>query len=417
MPIRALQKTKAHLDAIAQSPSGAFTDVLPAQAIAAAGVCDANPARPLHGLTLAIKDNIDTEGALCSAGLPFLQNRRAARDGAVVSALRGAGAVILGVTATDAGGFGVTTPVVVNPAFPERIAGGSSGGSAAAVAAGLCDAALGTDTGGSVRIPAACCGVYGFKPTYGTIPMAGIRPLTHSFDHIGVLARSVEELRSVVTVLTPSLRAGTPAQKPRIAIPWSNLEGTDPQILACLNRLQDTLRARGYAVFDITLPAFDDILAVHIGLSLAEAATIYADLPAKDRLALPDAMRQGLILGDAIHDAEKAALNAQRGDILAALDHAFAAADYLLLPTLPVLPPPVGATAVLMGAKPTAVLSALIRFTAPFNQTGHPALAFPWACPNGGVPRSMQLVGRRYADLQLLDFAASLSPAGTAFTK
>jgi aspartyl-tRNA(Asn)/glutamyl-tRNA(Gln) amidotransferase subunit A len=405
-----LRQTMAYLAAIDRANPGlrAFTDVLAAQALAAARVCDANPAGPLHGLNMAIKDNIDTAGAICSAGLPHLQGRRASGDAAVVAALRAAGAVILGVTATDSGAFGVTTPDVTNPALPGRIAGGSSGGSAAAVAAGLCDAALGTDTGGSVRIPAACCGVFGFKPTQGAIAMAGIRPLAHSFDHVGVLARSIPAIRKVVATLAPQLCAAQPAHRPRIAIPWPNLIGTDPAIMACLYSLQSQLGCAGYRIHEITLPDLDDILAVHIGLSLAEAAAFYTDLSAKDRAGLPAAMHTGLALGCALTANRRSDLIARRTAILAKIDRLFDAADYLLLPTLHIQPPLVGAGMVTVEGKTFDVLTALIRFTAPFNQTGHPALAFPWANPENGLSFSLQLVGRRFADLPLLDFAASL---------
>ena len=213
------RKTMAYVAAIdrANPTLHAFTDVLSAQALAEAEAADANPASPLHGVNIAVKDNIDTAGALCSAGLPFLAERRATKDAVVVAALRAAGAVILGMTATDSGAFGVVTPAVTNPNHPSLIAGGSSGGSAAAVAAGLCDAALGTDTGGSVRIPAACCGVYGFKPTYGVISVAGIRPLTERFDHVGILARTIAEIHKITTALVPHLPAAQSGTAPRAA--------------------------------------------------------------------------------------------------------------------------------------------------------------------------------------------------------
>jgi aspartyl-tRNA(Asn)/glutamyl-tRNA(Gln) amidotransferase subunit A len=401
------RQTMAYLAAIDRTNSGlrAFTDVLAAQAMATARACDANPIGPLCGMNIAIKDNIDTAPARCIAGLPHLQGRRASEDAAVVASLRAAGAVILGVTATDSGAFGVTTPEVTNPAMPGHIAGGSSGGSAVAVAARLCDAALGTDTGGSVRIPAACCGVYGFKPTHGTIPMAGIRPLTDSFDHVGIMARSITTIRKIAAVLAPQRPVVQPPGKPRIAIPWGNLAGTDPDILTCLHSLQSKLRSKGFTVVETVLPPLDAVLEVHIGLSLAEAATFYADLAAKDRQGLPDAMKTGLAMAQALTATQKSDLIARRATLLAAMDQIFRTTDHLLLPTLPIQPPLIGASTVMMGAKPTDTLNALIRFTAPFNQTGHPALAFPWQDPESGLSCSLQLVGQRHSDLLLLDFA------------
>ena len=405
--MRATQDYLAAIDR-ANPTLHAYTDVLTAQALIEAQAADANPNRPLHGTQIAIKDNIDVTGALCGAGLPYLADRRATQDALVVAALRDAGAIILGVTATDSGAFGVVTSSVTNPKNPDRIAGGSSGGSAAAVAAGLCDAALGTDTGGSIRIPAACCGVYGFKPTHGIISMSGIRPLTQRFDHVGILARTVAEIRKITTTLAPQLPAAQNAHAPRIAIPWSNLAGTEPAILACLRNLQARLRANGCVVNQISLPPLDDILEVHLGLSLAEAATFYRDLSAEFRQKLPEAMTTGLCLGDALTADRKADLNKRRMTILAAVDQIFSEIDYLLLPTLPVLPPLVGQNTVTMGARTTDTLQALIRFTAPFNQTGHPALAFPWLAVEVGPSFSLQIIGRHHSDLSLLDFVTGL---------
>jgi aspartyl-tRNA(Asn)/glutamyl-tRNA(Gln) amidotransferase subunit A len=411
-----VRQTEDYLAAIdrANPTLRAYTDVLTTQALTDAQATDANPTRPLHGLNIAIKNNIDTAGALCSAGLPYLRHRRATEDAAVVGLLRAAGAVILGVTATDSGAFGVTTPGVTNPTDPTRIAGGSSGGSAAAVAAGLCDAALGTDTGGSVRIPAACCGIYGFKPTHGVIPMAGIRPLTQRFDHVGVLAGSITEIRQITAVLAAQLPPAQSENTPCIAIPWPNLAGTDPMILDCLRNLQSNLRAKGFTVIQTTYPSLNDILEVHIGLSLAEAAALYTDLDAKTRQNLPEAMQAGLILGDALTPDQKSGLNTRRITLLAAIDRVFSMTDYLLLPTLPVLPPLVGQNTVTMGATTVETLQALIRFTAPFNQTGHPALAFPWPIGAEGPSFSLQLVGRHRADLSLLDFASHLLSESTS---
>lgn len=411
------RRTTAYLAKIAlENPKlHAFTDVLAQQALATAQALDQVPHEqtgPLHGLNIAVKDNIDTVPAICSAGLPFLQHHHATADATVVSLLRKAGAVILGVTATDAGAFGVTTPDVTNPAMPGHIAGGSSGGSAVAVAAGLCDAALGTDTGGSVRIPAACCGVYGFKPTHEAIPMAGIRPLTQSFDHLGVLAGSVAMIHTIISALAPGLPKTPSPRLPRIAIPWPNLAGTDPKILASLHTLQSILRDHGHKVFETSLPPLDDVQDIHIGLSLAEAAAFYADLPDKTHQNLPTAMQSGLTYGATLTKDHLSNLISRRTAMLAAIDRVFETADYLLLPTLPIQPPRIGTNTVQIGARTADTLSALIRFTAPFNQSGHPALAFPWPLGADGPAFSLQLVGHRNADLSLLEFAANLCAKG-----
>ena len=168
---------------------------------------------PLSALRVAVKDNIAVRGLPFTAGHPLFADRIAQEDAWAVRRLREAGARIVGVTRTDAGGFGVTTPEVENPAAPGRTVGGSSGGSAAAVAAGLADVALGTDTGGSVRIPAACTGLIGFKPTRGRISNDGVWPLSPSFDHVGVIGRDLDIVartrRSCSARIRPSRWAAT----------------------------------------------------------------------------------------------------------------------------------------------------------------------------------------------------------------
>src|SRR5262245_13213155 len=175
-------------------PFGAFVD----RAATSSGVPSQGP---LAGLRLGVKDNIAVAGLKWTAGLPLFSARMAEHDASCVAALRAAGAEITGTLATDSAGFGMMTPGVINPLAADRTAGGSSGGSAAAVAAGLVDIALGTDTAGSVRVPAACCGLYGLKPTYGRISLDGVTPLSRSFDHVGVLAADIDALERTARVL------------------------------------------------------------------------------------------------------------------------------------------------------------------------------------------------------------------------
>ena len=192
---------------------GCYTDLLHDSAMKEAAASDERRSNgqvkgPLDGVPIAIKDLIDTTPARCSAGLEHLKNYRPATDATVVRRLREAGAVILGVTASDPGAFSTATPQVINPLAPERTAGGSSGGSGAAVASSLAFGAIGTDTGGSVRIPAACCSICGFKPTWGRVDATGVRPLAPSLDHIGTLARSVTDLQILQSIIDPSFDNG-----------------------------------------------------------------------------------------------------------------------------------------------------------------------------------------------------------------
>ena len=160
---------------------------------------------PLTGIPVAVKDIIDTTPAVCSSGLDFLSDYRPETDAKVVRQLRRAGAVVVGVSASDPGAFGVRTAAVTHPQAPERTVGGSSGGSGAALAAGLAFAALGSDTGGSIRIPSACCVVAGLKPTRGRVSLEGVRPLVWSLDHVGPMTRSARDLGLVQQALDPAL--------------------------------------------------------------------------------------------------------------------------------------------------------------------------------------------------------------------
>ena len=202
---------------------GAFVTVLAGQARDEAAMRDAETAAgqvrgPLHGRPVAVKDLVDVAGVVTAAGSPKLAGHRAATDAEVVGRLRDAGMVIVGKTRTHEFAYGVRTPGTVNPWDEARIAGGSSGGSAAAVAAGLVDYAVGTDTAGSIRIPSACCGVVGLKPTYGTVPATGVFPLSWSCDHVGPIASGVAEAALLLEALSgvparPAGAAGAPASR------------------------------------------------------------------------------------------------------------------------------------------------------------------------------------------------------------
>ncbi len=369
----------------------------------------ASPDAPLAGVTVAIKDNIDTVPAVCSAGLDHHGNHRPAEDAEVVARLRRAGAVVLGVTRTDSAAFGVVTPQVVNPRVPGLIAGGSSGGSAAAVAADLCDVAIGTDTGGSIRIPAACCGILGFKPTRGSVSLRGIRPLAGSCDHVGPLADSIPPLVSVMRVLAPGLdfRSSAIRYPVSIGIPRSAILEAAGDVLSDLQTFTDSMN--DVVVFrDVPFPDFDDLLAMHMTLSLGEASCLFENLSDDDLAALPEVVRLGIVAGRAVSNRDYARAQRCREQNLQRIDRLFDSVDFLLLPTLPVPPPPRGTRRVSVGAVERDVLHALIRYTSPFNQTGHPVLAFPWPAGRTDCPGSLQLVAPRGRDRLLLDMGERL---------
>ena len=388
----------------------AYSELLEASAIEIAGskdrqALDDGDVGPLFGLAGAIKDNIDTVPAAARAGLRFLDQNRPGVDSTVVKLLRKSGAVILGVTETDAGAFGVTTPRVKNPAYSDRYAGGSSGGSGAAVAAGLCDFAIGTDTGGSVRIPAACCGVYGFKPTVDTVSLHGIRRLTRSYDHIGPLARSMDLIERVMQVLSKPSKTSSEDRARTIGIPRASLGDCDPAVLHALEDFEQSLESSGLAVREISFPSIDDLLDIHVHLSLREAADLYHDVPKEQERELPDLVSESLKVGNSVDPSKLAELERRKSVLMADVHAAVQSVDYVVLPTLPILPPKRSTNRIRLGANHVDLLSMMIRFTAIFNQTGHPVLSFPWIRSGAVIHPSLQLIGPKDSDLSLLSFA------------
>jgi Asp-tRNA(Asn)/Glu-tRNA(Gln) amidotransferase A subunit family amidase len=265
---------------------------------------------------------------------------------------------------------------VPNPIAPGRIAGGSSGGSAAALAAGLADAALGTDSGGSIRIPAACCGIVGLKPTFDLVPTNGCFPLAPSFDHVGPMARTVEECEAMLRVLAPEFASVPEPGTLRVAVAWT--EHADPLVR---ERVEEAAAALGATPIDFplqtdTYAGFNsDVAEVHREL-YAENSELYSeDVAIKIERCL------------AVTEAEATAARGARERYLQAGDEALAGFDLLLTPTLKSVAPAVG-------IGDAALREGMIRFTYPFNALGWPALALPCGPAEGGLPASAQLIGR-----------------------
>src|SRR6266545_4362567 len=367
---------------------------------------------PLSGRRVAVKDNIAVSGLPFTAGHPLFADRIADADASAVRHLREAGARIVGVTHTDAGGFGVTTPVVSNPVAPGRTVGGSSGGSAAAVAAGLADVALGTDTGGSVRIPAACTGLIGFKPTYGRIATDGIWPLSPSLDHVGVIGRDLDVVaRTAEALLAPGPAARSVSQGPlRVGFDRTLLGVCDQAVAAAFAQVVGALQDYGVVVIPIALPKREDMLDAHRTILLAEAREVYGSLsPAQsDRLAVT--AQRSLKLADAITGEMLRAARQKAANAATAIEALFDQTDVILSPTISCAVPPRDARRVEINGRTVSVVQALITTTAPFNLSGHPTLALPSAAGIHGLPLSIQMTARSAADLSLFGAARAIAP-------
>jgi aspartyl-tRNA(Asn)/glutamyl-tRNA(Gln) amidotransferase subunit A len=390
---------------------GAFTAVDADRARAAAAESAARlasgTARPLEGMTVGIKANIDVEGLATTAGVAARRDAIATSDAAVVKRLRDAGAVILGQVNMHEAALGATTD---NEAYgdtqnPHRIGhtpGGSSGGSGAAVAAGLCDVALGTDTLGSVRIPAAYCGVYGLKPTNGLVDGDGLVNLAPRLDCIGPLARSVADLARVMAVLADIGDAGPVTRVATLDVVAA--VDCQPAVLAGLAAAVSALRGLGIAVDACAAPGLD-LRAARAG-GFIEAARDAAVIFAADRAAGGISDRFAALLdygANASPDrlaAGDAAMAAARAALLSVLDDH----DVILLPTTP-------QAAFRHGEAPANQAD----FTALANIAGLPALSLPAGWSDDGLPVAVQIIGRPNSEATLLALAARLDKMLAAY--
>ena len=368
---------------------------------------------PLAGIPLAIKDIIDTTPAVCSAGLSFLNDYRPSDDADVVRRLRRVGGVVIGVTATDPGAFGVRTPAVTHPQAPGRTVGGSSGGSAAALAAGFCLASLGTDTGGSIRIPSACCATVGLKPTRGRVSLQGIRPLVWSLDHVGPMARRVTDLTVVQSVIDPQFARTRGAQKRRPTVGYDPGYGddADPTVQAGLEAALAACRELGALVQPVALPTPDEALAIHGVIFCAESAAYHrAEFP--DRLdRYPPLIRRLFDMAERSSGIDYVLAMRTRDEITRRVDVLFDGVDFILAPTIPVLPPAVDAETVTLAGKTHDYTFAMVRYTCLFDHSGHPVVAMPATIGADGLATSVQVIGRRHRDGDVLAFAARLERA------
>jgi Asp-tRNA(Asn)/Glu-tRNA(Gln) amidotransferase A subunit family amidase len=352
---------------------------------------------------VVVKENCDTAGLACPAGLAFRKDHRPAIDSWITARLRAAGAVILGTAISDPGAFGVRTAEVTHPADASLTVGGSSGGSAAALSAGLCLGAIGTDTGGSIRIPSACCGTVGLKPTFGALPMQGIFPLVPSLDHVGPMARDVAD----TALLWEGLTGQPPASARRMASlgvdpVW--LAEADPPIRDGIAELLMRLRAEGVDVREVRLPALDDLGRMHGQIFFAESAAWHLAHHPENRARYPKIAQDwfDLALKMPVADYVEAcrARELARRQVEAVLQQV----DVILTPTLSVWRPVRDAAELRLSGQPMDYVLALVRQTCLYDHTGHPALAMPIAGRAPGMGEGMQLVGAAGGEANLLGF-------------
>jgi len=376
---------------------------------------------PLHGIPVSLKDLLDVEGQATTAASRVRAGHCAQRDAAVVAHLRRAGAVLVGKTNLHEFAFGTTSEDSAygpsrHPLDPARSPGGSSGGSAVSVTTGMAIASVGTDTGGSIRIPSAVCGLVGLKPTHGEVSTDGVVPLSPTLDHIGPLARTVTDAWHVYRALCgnqePKTLDAGPKDRLRLAVPrpyFCDLLAGDvrerfEEALTILGRAGIRLRACTVAQADVTAP-------VYLQIVLSEAALYHAATLDRmpDRYTQPVRLRLEMARYVLAEDylRGRAGQTVLRSEVDRALDDN----DALILPTLPITAPSLGAPSVVIDGASHPVRNVMLRLTQLFNITGHPAVTLPCGSDRSGLPIGIQVVGRHGETAGLLRTALALEQA------
>jgi aspartyl-tRNA(Asn)/glutamyl-tRNA(Gln) amidotransferase subunit A len=361
------------------------------------GIFLARPKSAGDGIRLAVKDLLDTAGLTTTYGSAIFAAHVPSESAEAVVSLERAGYTNIGKTNLHEFAYGITSEnehfgTVPNPIAPGRIAGGSSGGSAAALAAELADAALGTDSGGSIRIPAACCGVVGFKPTFDLVSTRGCFPLAPSFDHVGPMARTVEACTQMLQVLAPCFKPQRleSREEVRVGIAW--LDDASPLVAMRIQELAQRFPRR--RSLEVPLPQIDSLF-------MREVAGVHGDLYAEHGDLYGESVAVKIERCLTVSDAAVAAAERARLEYRQTMAELMEDFDLLLTPTLPVVAPPVGVGDLDLRA-------VLTRNTLPFNVLGWPALAVPCGRAEEGLPASAQIVGREGADALVLAVGTSL---------
>ncbi|WP_433664149.1 amidase [Nocardia sp. CA-128927] len=420
-PVELVDSVLGRIDQV-QSRLGAYVTVTADRARRAAHEAETEIAAgrsrgPLHGIPMGLKDLIDVAGIGTTASSRVRSTHRAEADSAVAANLSAAGAVLLGKTHTHEFAYGLITPQTRNARNPTRVAGGSSGGSAVAVAAGAATFAVGTDTGGSIRVPAALNGVVGLKPTYGRISRHGVVPLSWSLDHIGPITRTVADAALVLTALTgydprDPASVPTPAEdltppdltRVRIGIPTNYyFDHVDPETTAAVWRAIDHLRDLGAQLVDVEIPMTRYIHATQWGLMVPEASSYHEQTLRTSGEQYGDDVRVLLEAGELLSAGDYLRAQRARTMMRSAWADVLANVDVIAAPSVPITAVRVGQQTVTWpDGTSEAIADAYVRLAAPANITGIPALSLPVGRDRMGLPIGMQLLGHPFGEAALL---------------
>ncbi len=389
--------------------------------------------RRLHGVPLAIKDLIATKGVRTTAGSRVLAQDIPAQDATVWRRLAQEGAILLGKLNLHEFAYGTTTEnhhygPAHNPWNVSRIAGGSSGGSAAAVAADLTPASIGTDTGGSIRIPAACTGTVGLKPTYGLISKAGVAPLAYTLDHVGPMTRSVRDAALLLQILAGVDEADPTTRKdPKgdyaaligasvtgLRIGFDErffLQSVAAEVALRTDEAVSVLREAGAVIKAVELPLIDEVAQNQNVIISSEALAVHDQWLREHAQIYGDDVRERLEAGRAYSGMDYARAHEFRLRFTHGMAKVFTEVDAILSPTIPFVATGIGEKHVQLGGKQHQVRPTLTRFTHPFNLAGLPALSMPCGLSRDGLPIGIQLIGPWFGEAPLLQLGAVLEAA------
>ncbi|HEX5816377.1 MAG TPA: amidase [Methylomirabilota bacterium] len=428
-----VEVVRAHLERITALDGSLRTFItltadaaLAAAAAAEAAVVAGRPLGPLHGVPLGLKDLYDTAGVRTTGGSRILADRVPAADATVVRRLREAGMIVLGKLNMVEFAYG---PEGLNPhyghprnpwdATTHRMAGGSSSGSGAAVAAGLAPVALGSDTGGSIRIPCSLCGLTGIKPTYGRVSRAGVLPLSWSMDHVGPMTRSAADCALVLGAMAgydPADPSTSVLPVPDYTVALTGdvrglrvgllrgffLESATAEVRAAVEGAATTLEKAGAVVDEVALPGVRHAGAGSLAVVATEALAYHAAWLRTRAADYDPDVRTRLMLGAFVTGVHYVRAQQARALLRREVDEALARRDVLLAPATPITAPAIEARQATLGDGPADIRSALIRLTRPFNFSGHPACSLPCGVTAGGLPIGMQVVGRPFDEATVL---------------
>jgi aspartyl-tRNA(Asn)/glutamyl-tRNA(Gln) amidotransferase subunit A len=431
-----VELTQACLDRIAavESMVQAFVTLLADTALAAAREAEAAIVRgdyrsPLHGIPIVLKDLYNTKGIRTTASSKVRADYVPTYDAAATERLADAGAVLLGKVTTHEFAYGIVSQPTCNPWDLDRIPGGSSGGSGAALAAGECLGALGSDTGGSIRIPSAFCGVTGIKPTYGRTSKYGVAPLAYSLDHVGPMTRTVADAALMLQAISggdPRDRCAADRPVPDfsagfhdgvrglvLGVPTNHyFDNVDPEVEMAVRQAIALLEREGAVIKEVTLPSLASASAAEFAICLTEASSFHQrTLRASPDLYTPD-VRLFLELGELIPGTTYLKAQRARGLIKQDFRRAFEeqGLSALLAPTVPGTAPRHDQATYDFGVEEPTI-SACVRLCCPANLSGLPALSVPCGFSGDGLPIGLQIIGRPFDEATVLRIGQSYEAA------